>query len=74
MSTLIFLLFNCAIAFVAYWSKQNDPLAEGTTIGLLAMRNPTVRQALTAAPTTKAKATRVALHKPSMSFRSKGRK
>jgi hypothetical protein len=72
MSTLLFLLFNCAVAFVAYWSRQNDQTADGKTTGLLAMRNPTDRQAFV--PVAKPKAKRIAFLNPSMSFRGKGRK
>jgi hypothetical protein len=76
MSTLLFLLFNCAIAFVAYWSHQNDKMADGTTIGLLAMRNPIERQANAKAPAPKKKKTLkpAGLLTPSMSFRSTRRK
>jgi hypothetical protein len=74
LSTLLFLLFNCAVAFVAYWSYRNDKLADGTTVGLLAMRNPTERQASDAEPAVQKKRKPVALLKPSMSFRGTRRK
>lgn len=72
MSTLLFLLFNCAVAFVAYWSWRNDQTTDGTTTGLLALRDPIDRQALNATPVAKQKM-RVALLNPSMSFRGKKR-
>jgi hypothetical protein len=72
MSTLLFLVFNCAVAFVAYWSKQNDRIADGKTTGLLAMRAPIDGRAIAAVAKPKGK--RVAFLNPSMSFRGKGRK
>lgn len=74
MSTLLFLLFNCAVAFVAYWSYQNDKILDGTTIGWLAMRNPSERRASEAEPVARTKRKHVALLKPSMSFRTTRRK
>lgn len=74
MSTLLFLLFNCAVVFVAYWSMQNDQTADGKTVGLLAMLNPSGRQAPAAEPKTTEKTKRTGLITPSMSFRAKRRK
>jgi hypothetical protein len=74
MNTLLFLLFNCAVAFVAYWSYQNDKRSDGTTAGLLAMRNPPERPAGEAEPAARTRRRPVALLTPSMSFRRTRRK